>query len=143
MVKACHLVVKLGDNAISEKRNYKVILRDGNDLLHKVLTDQAEFIEATYSNVDYKNLYWGDVTGDSIEVKFGTETGSRLYFAVNNPGIGWPSARVGFNQDPQYNNGHNFSEGESYTWILDNRHYRITRNSDSNNKEFVLEIDVS
>lgn len=143
MVKACHLVVRLGNNAVMEKRNYKVILRHGNTLLYKVLTDPAEIVEATDSNVDYKNLYWGDVVGDSIEVKFGTETGNRLYFAVNNPAIGWPSARVGFNQDPEWNNGHNFAEGESYTWVLDNRHYRVTRNDDTNNKEFVLEIDVA
>jgi hypothetical protein len=142
MVKPCHVIVKLGYKAIQQNKQYKVMLHTHDNTIESILETPAQFLEMTYSNTDYKNEYWGDVKGSSIHLFNHHEDGNRLYFNFNNPWIGYPSARLGFNEDVEWNNGHNFSQEESYTWILDNVHYKVTRFDDTDCKEFLLEIDV-
>lgn len=142
MVKPCHVVVKLGDSAILHTDHYKVMLHKHDYTISDVLVLRSESIEMTYSNTDYKNEYWGDVKGTSILIIDNIERGNKLYFNFNNPFIGWPSARLGFNEDVEWNNGYNFAQGESNIWILDNVHYKVTRLNDTYNKEFLLEIDI-
>lgn len=142
MVKPCHVVVKLGAKALLQHNQYKIMLHIHGKTLDDLFISSSQELEMTYSNTDYKNEYWGDVEGTSVGFLYGSEIGSKVYFNFNNPFIGWPSARIGFNKDVEWNNGYNFAQGESYTWVLDNIHYKVTRFNDTDNKEFLLEIDT-
>lgn len=139
MVKPCHVVVRLGGKAIVEGKYYRVMLHKHGSTSESALYCQNSVMEMTYSNTMYKNEYYGDICGASIVLMDGA---SKIYFNFNNPFIGYPSARLGTNEDVEWNNGHNFAEGESYTFILDNVRYKITRFADTDNKEFLLEIDA-
>lgn len=174
MTKPCRLVAKRGLNAQKTGKYFAVQLigysgqnpppEPPDPHLNKK-DDPAYIIEWTDSTDNRSSGYdgfewWGDVNGS---VGGDGDTPFRFCFAVFNPWMGWPTARVNtkcllqqcFEED-QSPDGERydwsdfgtptFAVGDSWTFKVQgydglNYYNRIERLEDTDNKEFVIWID--